>query len=161
MLTRAACQVSILLVLCLLCAGCSPSRPSTTQVAQEPPPLLVSEMATEATSTQVQIQRCRDGAEAAVVTTCSKDITGFRRMVGTTVRDYSDKINEWSATATVEYINTVGGVERTNLDLKFTSFSGHITALIDYEKIWDKEMDRIRKDQERRDRETLRATGKN
>jgi hypothetical protein len=100
-----------------------------------------------------QIQRWRDGAEAAVATICSNEMTGFRRVVDTTVRDYSDQIDEWTAIATVEYINTAGGVARTNLDLKFTSFSGHITALIDYQVLRDKEIERIKKDQERRDRE--------
>jgi hypothetical protein len=106
---------------------------------------------------QDQLQRWRDGAEAAVATICSNDITGFRGMVDTTVRDYSDQTDEWSARATVEYINTVGGVERTNLDLKFISTSGHITALIDYDKLRDRETERIQKDQERRDRELADA----
>ncbi len=71
-----------------------------------------------------KITRYRAGAGAAVRSACTNEIIGLRGIISLDVQTYDDNFKKWTATATVEYINHIGGVDRTNLSLRFDPVSG-------------------------------------
>jgi hypothetical protein len=60
-------------------------------------------------------------APSAVESKCAKIITGFHRFVGLEIPDRmkSDDPEQWHGLATVEFINHVGGIDRTNIPFRF------------------------------------------
>lgn len=75
---------------------------------------------------------------------CSNDVVGITRIVDLNFRGYSDQNPKaWRGEAVVEHVNLVGGIERTNLPMKFDTFlagkSEHLFCYIDYSKANEEE----------------------
>lgn len=66
-----------------------------------------------------KLARYRAGAESAARAACTNEVTGLRGIISLDVQTSDDNFMNWTASATVEYINQIGGVDRTNLDFKF------------------------------------------
>jgi len=49
-------------------------------------------------------------------------VVGLRSIISLDAKTYENNYKLWSAKATVEYINQLGGVDRTNLDFRFDTF---------------------------------------
>jgi hypothetical protein len=71
-----------------------------------------------------KLTRYRAGAEQAVRVACTNEVTGLRQFIRLDVSTYGQNVKEWKATATVEYVNHVGGIDRTNLEFEFDTFGG-------------------------------------
>src|ERR1035437_1945985 len=76
----------------------------------------------------------RAGANFAVRTACTNDVTGLRQIISVDASIDDENFVKWKASATVEFINHIGGVDRTNLYYRFNNFQGHLSCLHDYEK---------------------------
>jgi len=63
--------------------------------------------------------RYRAGAWEAARSECTNEVTGLRGIISLDVDASDQNFMHWTATATVEYINHIGGVDRTNLSLRF------------------------------------------
>jgi hypothetical protein len=63
-----------------------------------------------------KIKRYRAGADAALPAAITNAVVGLRTILTQRTETYDDNFNKWTARAEVEFINPVGGVERTNLD---------------------------------------------
>lgn len=75
-----------------------------------------------------KLKRYRQGADSALLAACTNAITGLRFVVKSRCVTYDDNFMKWTASATVEYINEVGGVQRREIQFKFDpSFSGQPT----------------------------------
>jgi hypothetical protein len=61
-------------------------------------------------------------ARGAVLTAVSNDAIGLSRVIDCNISDYDDDVRKWKAVVTFEFVNRVGGIERTNYPYKF--FSG-------------------------------------
>jgi hypothetical protein len=66
-----------------------------------------------------KIARYRAGAENAARTACTNEVVGLRGIIALDVQTYDNNFKNWTANATVEYINHIGGVDRTNIELTF------------------------------------------
>jgi hypothetical protein len=83
----------------------------------------------------------RAGADFAVRTACTNDVTGLRRIIRVDASTYDNNLAKWKASATVEFINHIGGVDRTNLYYRFynsigypPNFSENLSCIHDSEK---------------------------
>jgi hypothetical protein len=67
----------------------------------------------------------RERAEApqALRLECSNVVIGLKRIVDFNIDDVENNTALWKATATCEFINKIGGYERTNLSFRF--LDGH------------------------------------
>lgn len=69
-------------------------------------------------------RRWQAEAEVAARSACSNDLVGISRIIDVTVMDSATHPNQWEAYATCEYVNQVGGIDRTNVYLRFrTTFA--------------------------------------
>jgi len=68
----------------------------------------------------------RAGAEVAVRVACTNEVTGLRQFIHMDVSTYGQSVKEWTATATVEYVNHFGGIDRTNLEFQFDELLGDL-----------------------------------
>jgi hypothetical protein len=68
----------------------------------------------------------RAHAEFEMLKACTNDLVGITRVVSSDVADYDDQIVKWTGTVTAEHINSVGGVERTNMYYIFKSNEGDL-----------------------------------
>jgi hypothetical protein len=66
-----------------------------------------------------KLARYRASAEDTARAECTNEITGLRNIITLDVETSDDNFRNWTATATVEFINQIGGVDRTNLVLQF------------------------------------------
>jgi hypothetical protein len=66
-----------------------------------------------------KLARYRASAESTARAECTNEVTGLRNIITLAVETSDDNFRNWSATALVEYINQIGGVDRTNLVLQF------------------------------------------
>ena len=66
-----------------------------------------------------KLARYRAGAEAAARAACTNEVIGLRGIISLDVQTYDDNFMSRTASATVEYVNQIGGVDRTNIELKF------------------------------------------
>lgn len=64
-------------------------------------------------------------AEADFYTALTNDIVGLHRVIRSQTSLYDQDIKAWRAEATVEFINAVGGVQRTNVHYVFGKSSNH------------------------------------
>lgn len=74
----------------------------------------------------------RAGAEFELLKACTNELVGITRVMTYNVDDSSDNLNKWTGFVVAEHVNSVGGIDRTNLYYKFSS-SGHVFAIEDYE----------------------------
>jgi hypothetical protein len=84
------------------------------------------------------LTRLRAGADAVVREYCSNTVVGITRIVRTDLDTLEDNPAKWSGNAVAEFINRVGGVERTNLPFVFKARPDvnnrqQIYAVTDYE----------------------------
>lgn len=114
----------MLLSMALLC-GCS----------HQPAPKSFDEMdATE------QMKYCRAQTDAAIREACTNAVPGIHAFVNVSADDASDAIVKWKGSAEFDYVNSVGGIDRTNLQFVFerTSYgTGRIFCLVDPD--WEKQ----------------------
>jgi hypothetical protein len=85
----------------------------------------------------------REMAQRAMVSECS-NLVGFHRIVGNPyVFGESDEPKKWDGRAEAEFVNKVGGIERTNLRFRFSAYSGTVLARAEteYERVerWRRE----------------------
>ena len=71
-----------------------------------------------------KLARFRDDAEQLVREACTNEVVGLRQIIKLRADTYDDNFMKWKASATVEFINHVGGVDRTNLVFEFHAISG-------------------------------------
>jgi len=79
-----------------------------------------------------KLARYRAGAEQAVREECTNQVIGLRSIIDEHTVTYDDNFMKWTASATVEYINSVGGVGRTNLEFNTTTMMGDIAWVQKY-----------------------------
>jgi len=79
----------------------------------------------------------REMGQRAMLSECS-NLVGFHRIVGDPFiySQYDDPTN-WDGRAEAEYVNKVGGIERTNLRFRFSAHSGTVFARMEgeYERV--------------------------
>jgi hypothetical protein len=71
-----------------------------------------------------QILRLRSEAEGEMLKECTNVVVGLSRVIHSSIADLSDSPYRWSGDLTVEFVNRVGGIERTNLFFKFGTDTG-------------------------------------
>jgi hypothetical protein len=69
-------------------------------------------------------ERLRIEADADFRTALTNDIVGLSRVISIRGDYYEKDIAQWRAEASVEYINKVGGIERTNVIYAFKRNTG-------------------------------------
>jgi hypothetical protein len=71
-----------------------------------------------------KIKRYRAGADAALPPAITNAVVGLRTILSARTETYDDNFTKWTAEAEVEFINQVGGVERTNIHFGFSGLGG-------------------------------------
>jgi hypothetical protein len=71
-----------------------------------------------------KVKRYPSGAEAALPPAITNAVVGLRTILSRHTDTLGDNFTKWSATATVEFINKHGGVERKTVDFTFGAMSG-------------------------------------
>ena len=71
-----------------------------------------------------QILRLRSEAEGEMLKECTNVVVGLSRVIHSSISDSHDSPYRWSGDLTVEFVNRVGGIERTNLFFKFGTDTG-------------------------------------
>jgi DNA-directed RNA polymerase subunit RPC12/RpoP len=67
--------------------------------------------------------RLQTEAEGEMLKECTNVVVGLTRLIRTTLNDADDNY-KWSGQVVAEYVNRVGGVERTNVYFKFSTDTG-------------------------------------
>lgn len=70
----------------------------------------------------------RSQAELLMLGRSSNDVAGFNRLVNSHVDTSGGNVNSWSGEVTADYINHVGGIDRTNLHYAFDSVMGDLSC---------------------------------
>jgi hypothetical protein len=73
-----------------------------------------------------KLARYRASAEAGVRDACTNYTVGLRGILYLRADTSADNFMQWTAKATVEFINPVGGVDRTNLEFKPSVMGGQM-----------------------------------
>jgi hypothetical protein len=76
-----------------------------------------------------KLNRYRVDADQAVRKGITNQVVGLRQIISQRADTSDENFMKWTATATVEFINPVGGVDRTNLDFKFDAWAGQLECL--------------------------------
>lgn len=74
--------------------------------------------------TDKHLEAWRSQAQFLMLSAATNDIIGFRRLIDSKVEDYERAVSNWTGTVTAEYINSVGGVSRTNCLYIFQVYGG-------------------------------------
>jgi hypothetical protein len=85
-----------------------------TQIAQVPKP---------ETELQQKI-RLQTEADGEMLKECTNVIVGLTRIIRSSVANADDNPYKWAGDVTAEYVNRVGGIERTNICFKFGTDTG-------------------------------------
>ena len=83
--------------------------------------------------------RYRDEAEAAMLKECSNYV-GFTRVLDHYVLTSDISVSNWTGSATIDFINKVGGVERTNLLFMCFEADHHCLVILDEAAMWNRLM---------------------
>jgi hypothetical protein len=93
-------------------------------------------------SSAAELRRLRSEANRQFEREYQKAVVGYQRTVALHPSLGSERWSEWSAEAEVEFINKVGGVERTNLCFKFSvdsatsdNLRNHAVCVFDYRRV--------------------------
>ena len=97
-----------------------------SQLAQVPKP-----------ETELQLKlRLQSEADTEMLKECTNVVVGLTRIIHSSVIDADDNPYKWAGDITAEYVNRVGGIERTNLAFKFgtdTGMDGQVHLRCSYE----------------------------
>ena len=69
-------------------------------------------------------QRFQTEAETEMLKECTNAVVGLTRIIHTSVLDAEDNPQQWTGTVTAEFVNRMGGIERTNVPFKFSTDTG-------------------------------------
>lgn len=72
-----------------------------------------------------QMARLQSESEGEMLKECTNVIIGLSRIIHSSVTIADEDPYKWSGKATVEFVNRVGGIERTNLCFRFGTDTGH------------------------------------
>jgi hypothetical protein len=72
-----------------------------------------------------RLARWRSTAQADMLAQASNDVPGFTKLIDSSV-DTSGDFKTWTGEVTADYVNHVGGIDRTNLHYVFTSLQGDL-----------------------------------
>jgi hypothetical protein len=86
-----------------------------------------------------QKHRLQSEAASGVLAECSNHVVGITRVIDSFVDDLDSDPHKWKGDVTVEFINQIGGVDRTNIPFIFstdTGFDGvlHVYCHYDWQK---------------------------
>jgi hypothetical protein len=73
-----------------------------------------------------KVARYRASADSGVRAACTNYTIGLRSILELRSETFDDNFMKWTARATVEYINPIGGVNRTNLEFKTGVIGGEM-----------------------------------
>jgi hypothetical protein len=71
-----------------------------------------------------QKARLQSESESEMLKECTNVVIGLNRIIRTSVVNTDDNPYKWAGDVTVEFINRVGGIERTNLEFRFGTDTG-------------------------------------
>lgn len=66
-----------------------------------------------------KLARYRHEAPTALLLACTNYIPGIHAIISTSIQSYDKNFMKWTASASLDYINAFGGIQRTNLDFNF------------------------------------------
>lgn len=93
--------------------------------------------------------RLQSEALALVLPQCTNAIVGLHRVITQDLALRDPNPNQWSAQVTAEFVNRMGGIERTTLPLAFSSYRSpvdgldHVLCRVDVMKISQAESDAL------------------
>ena len=98
--------------------------------------MLVAAGCSREESRDARIARFKAEAVVSQRQRCTNMVTGLRSIISARIDESSGNPCQWTGSAVVEFINPVGGVERTNLTFFCRQYGGydsvsHITAFVD------------------------------
>lgn len=73
-------------------------------------------------------------AKQAMLVYCTNNIVGFTHAISVNLDSFSDDIHRWNGEVVAEYVNHLGGIDRTNLSFPFemdSTVDGHDFVKID------------------------------
>jgi len=71
-----------------------------------------------------QKRRFQSEAETEMFKECTNVVVGLTRIIHSSVLDADDNPQQWTGAITAEFVNRLGGVERTNLLFRFSTDTG-------------------------------------
>ena len=101
------------------------------------------EESVEATGQVETIQQQRDEAEGMLLKVCTNEVPGLNRIIDVSVDDSADLASKWTGRATVEYVNHLGGADRTNLLFIYSTAYGHLACMLDARLIYQQQTDEL------------------
>jgi hypothetical protein len=72
-----------------------------------------------------QKHRFQSEAEAEMLKESTNAVVGLTRVIRSSVLDAEDNPQLWSGSVTAEFVNRLGGIERTNVTFRFSTDTGH------------------------------------
>lgn len=79
----------------------------------------------EEMSPRERLNHLRDQAAQVMLKESTNEVPGIHAIINVDANVFSDdSVPKWSGVVRLDYVNKIGGIERTNLHFKFTSSSG-------------------------------------
>lgn len=73
-----------------------------------------------------KLDRWRSTAELLMLKQSSNDVPGFSRLIDSHVDTSGDNLKSWSGEVTADFVNHIGGIDRTNIHYAFNSLDGDL-----------------------------------
>jgi hypothetical protein len=88
----------------------------------------------EELSSKERVTYLRNQARQAILTEATNTVPGIHAIVDASYDVYgSEAIVKWTGFASVDYVNHFGGIDRTNLVMKFVANGDQLGAILDYD----------------------------
>jgi hypothetical protein len=103
---------------------------------------LIHHGAAPAESPADELARFRRDAHTDLLAQCTNQIVGLSRIIKMEFDDSDKQPSNWTAVASAEFVNRIGGVERTNLPFVFEKRSSpaggqtYVLCIPDYKRIY-------------------------
>ena len=83
-------------------------------------------------------------AKFALMKECTNSVTGLRQIIDYNINDSDQNVAKWDASATVEFINHQGGVDRTLAIFKFSPWQDRLNCDRDRGREYELELAHIK-----------------
>ncbi len=95
-------------------------------------------------SNDQKIARWHNEAKTAMLTESTNRVPGINRIILNEVENRGQSVTSWRGHVTLDFVNHLGGIDRTNLYYLFTFPGGHVSCFRDGEREYQLALEAIR-----------------
>jgi hypothetical protein len=89
------------------------------------------------------LQHYRESAQFEMLKECTNEVAGISHIITVEINDSASNVAQWTGDTTIDYINHLGGVDRTNLLFNFQPWQDQLICDRDLMREYKREMESI------------------